>query len=95
MKKDYDFDMHYNNKSSTTPVASFNGKQMEVNGNFGKLHFGITYDGETSEYTFEAHKFTFNFKNEHVFTECDDSDDTNDLPEPLGEMAIHHKTAEG
>jgi len=59
---------------------------MEYVGKFGGVKLGIHYDGESSEYDFKANKFTFNFKNEHILTECDDDNDDNDLPEPVGEL---------
>jgi len=88
--------MNYNNRSSNNhPVAQYNGKQIELLGNFGDVDLGVYYDGENSQYQFDAYKITFNFKSEHIFAECEDGDDENNLKTPIGEMQVHHKTLEG
>lgn len=38
--------MNYNNRSSNeNPVAKYNGKQIELIGNFGDVELGVYYDG--------------------------------------------------
>jgi len=76
MNKDFEFEWNYHNHTDKYPVASFDGKRINVDGEFGSIELTVSYDEgnlqEASHFKYDAKKITFTFAEEHVVVPCGD-----------------------
>jgi len=86
---DFQLTWNYNNITNQEASAQFNGREVEVNGNFGSITLALK-DNQGSVYELNAHKITFKFDPEHSIK------DENELPRDfVGEMLVHHTSPQG